>query len=88
MAKKVGCHCAGNPNCKLCGGTKVYQYEPGPRGWMPFKCPTCAGTGSVEVPGKDREKCWTCRGQGMVDPANPPSKGMMDVIWKAIFGAT
>jgi hypothetical protein len=88
MAKKVGCHCAGNPHCKLCNGTKVYQYEPGPRGWMPFKCPNCEGTGSAEVPGKGLGKCTTCQGQGMVDPANPPSTGMMDVIWKSLFGAT
>ena len=88
MSNKIGCHCAGNPSCKLCSGTKFYQYEPGPRGWMPFKCPTCSGTGWAEFPGKEREKCPTCRGNGSVDPADPPSSGMLNVIWKSLFGAT
>jgi DnaJ-class molecular chaperone len=54
---------------------------------MPFRCPTCAGKGATEEPGLDREKCPTCVGTGTVDPADPPMKGMLDVIWKAIFGA-
>ena len=88
MSKKVACHCGGNPDCKLCLGKKFYQYEPGARGWMPFKCPTCAGTGWAEMPGKAKERCPTCRGSGSVDPADPPSTGWGDVIWKSLFGAT
>lgn len=87
MAKPVKCHCGGRPSCKLCNGTGAYAYEAGPRGWIPFKCPTCAGTGWVVEPGIEREKCFTCRGTGTVDPADPPSSGMLDIIWKAIFGA-
>jgi hypothetical protein len=84
---RVKCQCEGRPSCRLCSGTKYYQYTPGPRGWMPFRCPTCAGKGATEEPGLDREKCPTCVGTGTVDPADPPMKGMLDVIWKAIFGA-
>lgn len=87
MAKRVKCHCGGRPSCKLCNGTGYYAYEPGPRGWLPFKCPTCDGRGWTEEPGVEREKCPTCRGTGTVDPADPPPHGMFDVIWKALFGA-
>lgn len=87
MAKRVKCHCGGRADCKLCSGTGFYGYEPGPRGWMPFKCPTCAGTGRLQEPGEEPEKCPTCRGNGSVDPADPPAHGMFDVIWKALFGA-
>jgi DnaJ-class molecular chaperone len=84
---KVKCHCGKRPSCKLCNGTGFYEYAPGPRGWLPFKCPTCAGTGWVEEAGLPREKCFTCRGMGTVDPADPPHHGFIDIIWKAIFGA-
>jgi DnaJ-class molecular chaperone len=87
MPRRVKCHCGGRPSCRLCNGTGFYEYEPGPRGWMPFKCPTCDGTGQLEAPDDGREKCFTCLGQGTVDPANPPPRGIFDVIWKALFGA-
>jgi DnaJ-class molecular chaperone len=54
---------------------------------MPFRCPTCQGAGWLEEPGLEREKCFTCRGNGTVDPADPPHNGIFDVIWKAMFGA-
>lgn len=73
--------------CRLCDGTKFYAYEPGPRGWMPFRCPTCEGRGSIADSVTGREKCPTCRGTGTVDPADPPPHGIFDVIWKAMFGA-
>ncbi|HXD85309.1 MAG TPA: hypothetical protein VN641_02365 [Urbifossiella sp.] len=87
MAKKILCHCGGRPSCRLCHGSKSYEYEAGPRGWLPFKCPTCGGSGFLTEPGFDREKCFTCRGEGNVDPASPPSHGLIDIIWKAMFGA-
>ena len=79
---KVRCRCHGNPACKLCHGTKFYEYRPGPRGWMPFRCPTCGGAGKLES-----GPCFTCRGTGQVDPADPPTKGIFDVLWKVLFGA-
>lgn len=82
MSKRVRCHCKGNPACKLCQGTKTYAYEPGPRGWMPFSCPTCAGTGKL-----GETACFTCRGTGHVDPADPPASGVFDVFWKILMGA-
>lgn len=87
MPKKLKCHCGRRPSCRLCNGTQWYLYEPGPRGWMPFKCPTCAGKGWREEPGLPRDQCPTCRGNGSVDPADTPPRGMFDIIWKAIFGA-
>ena len=88
MAQKVGCHCGGKPGCKLCGGAGRYEYQPGPLGWMPFTCPTCAGTRRLVEPGEPPQPCFTCRGTGRVDPADPPSSGWADVIRKAFFGAT
>jgi hypothetical protein len=87
MTKTINCPCGGRPSCRLCHGSKSYQYESGPRGYLPFKCPTCNGAGWIEEPGLDREKCFTCLGNGTVDPADPPSKGLVDIIWKALFGA-
>ena len=88
MAKRIRCHCGGRPSCKLCNGTKFYGYDVGPRGYLPFRCPTCEGTGRLVDPGIEPEKCPTCRGQGQVDPADPPpGHGFIDVIWKAMFGA-
>ncbi len=71
----------------MCSGTKAYSYELGPRGYLPFLCPTCLGKGWLDEPGIDREKCFTCRANGSVDPAAPPSNGFFDIIWKAMFGA-
>ena len=82
MPKRVRCHCKGNPECKLCQGSKFYLYEPGPRGWMPFACPTCTANGKL-----GEEPCFTCRGTGHVDPADPPAGGLLDVFWKVIMGA-
>lgn len=87
MLKSIKCHCGGRASCKLCNGTSAFQYEVGPRGYLPFACPTCAGRGYLEEPGIEREKCFTCRGNGTVDPADPPSHGFIDIIWKAMFGA-
>ena len=89
MAHSVRCPCLGNPDCKLCGGTKVYAYEPGERGWMPFLCPACAGTRELVVEGQS-ERCFTCRGVGSVDPALPPrdrsTRGYIRDIWRIFFG--
>ena len=41
MSKGLRCHCQGTPECRLCRGTGYYDYQPGPRGWLPFRCPTC-----------------------------------------------
>lgn len=87
MPKRIRCQCGGKPSCRLCEGTKFYQYEPGPRGYIPFRCPTCAGKGERREGTEPPEPCITCRGTGTVDPADPPSHGMFDIIWKALFGA-
>ena len=87
MLKSIKCHCGGRPSCKLCGGTSKYEYDLGPRGYLPFACPTCRARGYLEEPGLEREKCFTCRGNGTVDPADPPSNSFVDIIWKAMFGA-
>lgn len=87
MAKRIRCHCKGDPACKLCRGTKFYEYEPGPRGWMPFPCPTCEATGKVPGEGGSTATCATCRGYKSVDPADPPVGGPLDVFWKIIMGA-
>lgn len=84
MPRTIHCHCGGRPECRLCHGTDTYQYQPGPRGWMPFRCPTCEGTGRGA--GVD-DKCPTCRGEGNVDPADPPTRGWFDVVYKSLFGA-
>lgn len=89
MAHQVRCPCAGRPECKLCSGTKFYDYTPGPRGWMPFACPTCAGAREVTVEGTV-ERCFTCRGAGTIDPANPPrdrsNRGLLRDAWRIFFG--
>ena len=90
MARSVRCHCNGNPECKLCHGEKFYQYEPGPRGWMPFRCPTCEGKGVLSNGPGGEQSCFTCTGTGVVDPANPPYdpgwKGALRIGWKIFFG--
>ena len=89
MSRNVRCPCLGHPDCKLCLGSKVYAYEPGPRGWMPFTCPTCEGKREVTVAGKP-ERCFTCVGLGTVDPANPPrdrsTRGFIRDVWRIFFG--
>jgi DnaJ-class molecular chaperone len=84
MSKQIRCHCQGIPGCRLCNGTGKYEYNPGPRGYIPFRCPTCEGKG--KLPESDLP-CATCKGEGNVDPANPPAKGMLDVLVKILFGA-
>ena len=90
MSARVRCHCRGNPECKLCHGTKFYSYQPGPRGWLPFQCPTCGGTGALAKAGGEREPCFTCQGAGTVDPANPPFAegwgGIIHTMWNTFFG--
>lgn len=89
MAHTVRCPCRGHPDCKLCSGTKFYQYQPGERGWMPFTCPTCAGRREVALDGK-AERCFTCVGAGSVDPALPPrdlsTRGRIRDVWRIFFG--
>lgn len=85
MSHQIRCHCRGNPRCELCRGAKFYDYTPGPRGWMPFPCPTCHG--SRQIDGQD---CFTCRRAGAIDPANPPPddgpKGFFRTAWQILFG--
>ncbi len=89
MPKHIRCACRGEPDCRLCFGRKFYEYEPGPRGWMPFVCPTCSGTREVTVEGAV-ETCFTCAGTGAVDPANPPRddspRGLIRNLWRIFFG--
>ncbi len=89
MAHRVLCPCRGNPDCKLCHGSKGYEYEPGPRGWMPFLCPTCEGKRELTIEGKT-ERCFTCEGVGNVDPAKPPrntsTRGFLHDVWRIFFG--
>lgn len=89
MAHRVLCRCNGNPECKLCLGGKRYDYEPGPRGWMPFPCPTCEGRKRVPTNGT-LGPCFTCDGTGVVDPAKPPRdttpRGFLRDIWRIYFG--
>ncbi|MBN9517846.1 hypothetical protein J0H58_04880 [bacterium] len=86
MAKSVRCPCHGNPACKLCAGTKFYEYQPSDRGWLPFRCPTCADAKSAQ----ERQACVTCHGAVGIDPANPPYDpgwmGQARVGWKFLFG--
>lgn len=90
MSKQVRCHCHGNPACKLCRGERFYPYQPGPRGWMPFTCPTCEGTGVVKNTRGEDAACCTCKRAGTVDPGYPPYapgwKGGLRVGWKIFFG--
>ena len=90
MIKRVRCPCRGKFECKLCGGTGSYQYEVGPRGWMPFVCPTCGGIGTIPGQGEARETCLTCHGDKSVDPGNPPqyegTGGLFRKLWKIFFG--
>ena len=85
----VRCPCRGKLECKLCLGSKFYDYEVGPRGWMPFECPTCAGTGTVAGE-TSPETCVTCHGGKFIDPANPPyaegATGWFRKLWKIFFG--
>lgn len=90
MAHSVRCNCLGNSACKLCHGTKFYLYEPGPRGWMPFRCPTCDRKRTVPNERGEEVPCFTCRQAGNVDPGYPPHPpgwlGALRVGWKTFFG--
>ncbi|MCS6866353.1 MAG: hypothetical protein RMJ56_15070 [Gemmataceae bacterium] len=89
MAEPVRCPCGGQPECELCLGAGVYRYQPGPRGWMPFLCPTCQGRGQWPRNGHN-EPCLTCRGSGHIDPAYPPRntsvRGFLRDMWRVFFG--
>lgn len=85
--KQIRCPCKGQSGCKLCGGTGIYGFEPGPRGYMPFECPNCGGQKILSDDDGDRYACPTCKGEGRVDPANPPMAGLWDVLTKIMFGA-
>jgi DnaJ-class molecular chaperone len=88
MAKQIRCNCGGKPFCKLCLGKGKYDYDPGPRGYIPFQCPTCAGKQTLaDEDGTPPYPCPTCKAQGVVDPAHPPPAGMFDVLMKILFGA-
>ena len=86
-AKRVRCPCGGWVGCQLCQGRKFYEYTPGPRGWLPFRCPTCKGEKLTTVDGQPDQRCPTCQGEGMIDPAQPPGGGWLDTIFKIFFGA-
>ncbi len=90
MPTQVRCHCRGNAECKLCHGRKFYEYQPGPRGWMPFTCPTCEGMRVLSKGEAGERPCFTCNGAGSVDPANPPYApgvwGSLRIGWKIFFG--
>ena len=90
MPMQVRCHCRGNPECRLCHGKKFYEYQPGPRGWMPFACPTCQGACVLPDGQGAGRPCFTCNGYGSVDPGNPPFapglRGALRIGWKIFFG--
>lgn len=56
-------------------------------GYLPFQCPTCEGKQKLADEDGATYICLTCKGQGMVDPANPPHGGLLDVLSKILFGA-
>lgn len=85
--KRIRCHCGGKSFCKLCGGAGRYDYDPGPLGYVPFRCPTCEGQRTLADDDGMRFPCPTCKGDGAVDPAHPPPAGMWDVLTKILFGA-
>jgi DnaJ-class molecular chaperone len=85
VAKQIPCPCKGNPICQLCQGRGVYNYQPGPRGWMPFVCPTCGGKGILEKSGESAEDCPTCHGACNIDPADIPI-GIFTKVRKIFFG--
>jgi DnaJ-class molecular chaperone len=89
MANRIRCQCLGTAGCKLCDGSGYYNYEPGPMGWQFISCPTCLGTRSIPNPAAPGQTmtCFTCKGAGSVDPANPPIIGFWDKISKILFGA-
>jgi hypothetical protein len=53
---------------------------------MLFPCPTCRDAASPA----ERRGCVTCRGAGLIDPANPPIqrgwKRDLRMAWKFMFG--
>ncbi len=90
MTKRLNCHCQKTPGCKLCHGTGQYDYEVGPAGYQPFRCPNCEGKRLVADPSarNGQKPCPTCNGQGTIDPANPPAGGgFWDKLMKIFFGA-
>lgn len=90
MSHQIRCQCDGNPRCELCRGAKSYDYQPGPRGWMPFVCPTCRGTGRAASADGDPIDCFTCNRLGRIDPANPPDdpgvRGFFGKARRIFFG--
>lgn len=89
MTKRLACNCRKTAGCKLCQGTGYYEYELGPAGWQPFRCPNCDGKRTVVDPAAPNETklCATCKGDGSIDPANPPADGFWDKLSKILFGA-
>lgn len=88
MTKRLLCNCRKTPGCKLCQGTGSYEYELGPAGWQPFRCPTCAGSCSIAdaAAPAGSKPCFTCKSLGTIDPANPPSDGFWDKLTKIFLG--
>lgn len=85
MSQQIRCPCEGNPECRLCEGSGAYSYDPGPRGWMPFICPTCEGKGILEKSGEAPLECPTCHRSGNIDPANAPM-GIFAKVRKMFLG--
>jgi len=90
MSTQVRCHCRGNPACELCHGERFYPYQPGPQGWIPFRCPTCLGKSVLQGATNAELPCFTCHRAGWVDPGNPPFapgwRGALRVGLKTFFG--
>ena len=89
MTKRLSCSCRKTAGCKLCHGTGSFDYELGPAGWQPFRCPNCDGKRTVPdtAAPSGLNPCPTCDGLGMIDPANPPTQGFWDKLSKILFGA-
>ena len=71
--KRIRCHCGGKPSCRLCGGTGKYDYDPGPMGYVPFRCPNCDGQRTLADDDGSRYPCSTCRGRD--GGPGPPTAG-------------
>ncbi len=85
MIHKLACPCGGKLQCLLCQGCGWYEYEPGPRGWMPFTCPTCQGNRILQHPGEPEEECPTCHRGAWIDPADSPVT-FLGKVRKMFFG--
>lgn len=73
----------------MCAGKGWYDYEVGPLGWQPFRCPTCAGAKFIPdaTDAMKKKSCFTCKGTRMIDPADAPGNGIWDIFCKTFLGA-